>query len=202
MNLFLLVTLTQYEEFHKKPENPIEKFEKIVYCFKVSWNMFSTEEDKGFKIKQFKLTNFLLSFNIDFMDEYRENLDSVNKYIFDLSLYVDDEGYVYFYDTLFKILKKEFGNNMEHLQIIVEEEKKIIKILNDRTKRMINILIKEKEKSQKKNIGNKVSEYLKPSIKKKDFSMFIENNNHKNSITPYLLYKLSFYYLLLYKKKK
>lgn len=46
LNLFILVTLQQYDEFVNKKENPIEKFSELLDNFKKAWNRFSSENDK------------------------------------------------------------------------------------------------------------------------------------------------------------
>lgn len=88
INLLLLVTLQQYEEFHQKEENPIENFRRIVSAFKNSWNMYSSEQDKGYRIKRGQMINFIMTFNIDFMEHYKISIDNINKYILDLELLV------------------------------------------------------------------------------------------------------------------
>ena len=52
INLFLMVTLQQYDEFTGKKYNPIEKFESFLTDFNNAWNKLSTEEDEGFRIKK------------------------------------------------------------------------------------------------------------------------------------------------------
>jgi hypothetical protein len=86
MNLFLLVTLQQYDEFYKKTENPIEVFNRIVDSFKNSWNYYCIDDDEGYRIKHNQLTNFLISFNVDFLEDIKNSLDKRKKYIMDLNL--------------------------------------------------------------------------------------------------------------------
>jgi hypothetical protein len=86
MNLFLLVTLQQYDEFYKKEENPIENFNRIVDGFKNSWNIYSNEVDEGYRIKHNQLTDFLMTFNVDFLTKTKESVDRCKKYIMELNL--------------------------------------------------------------------------------------------------------------------
>lgn len=86
MNLFLLVTLQQYDEFYKKEENPIENFTRIVDSFKNSWNIYSNEVDEGHRIKHNQLTDFLMTFNVDFLQKTKDSVDKCKKYIMDLKL--------------------------------------------------------------------------------------------------------------------
>ena len=62
LNLFLMVTLQQYDEFTGKNYNPIEKFEGFLAEFNNSWNKFSTPEDKGIRIKQASVIHFFMDF--------------------------------------------------------------------------------------------------------------------------------------------
>lgn len=59
LNLFILVVLQQYDEFHHKDDNPIELFSELLECFRKTWNKFSSEDDKGERINMLKVTEFL-----------------------------------------------------------------------------------------------------------------------------------------------
>jgi len=65
LNLFVLVVLQQYDEYHQKEENPIERFEEMIDSFKKSWNRFTTEDDKGERINMLKITEFLMELEGD-----------------------------------------------------------------------------------------------------------------------------------------
>lgn len=86
LNLFLLVTLQQYDDFHRKKTNPIEKFNEILDGFKQAWNKFSAEEDEGFRIKNDSMTNFLLLLEGDLNKKKKQRVDIIKKYIMDLTL--------------------------------------------------------------------------------------------------------------------
>jgi hypothetical protein len=88
MNLFLLVTLQSYDEFHQKSENPVENFRRITNGFRDSWNIYSNDIDKGERIKHNCLPDFIMTLNIDFIEPYKLTLDKSTKYIFDLNLLV------------------------------------------------------------------------------------------------------------------
>lgn len=87
LNLFLLVTLQQYEDFHSKESNPIEKFNGILTSFKKAFIPISTEKDKGHRIKNHLITQFLCNFDlyINRSQEIRDP-DIIKKYIMDLAL--------------------------------------------------------------------------------------------------------------------
>jgi len=78
LNLFVLVVLQLYDEFHQKEENPIERFTEMLEDFKKCWNFNSTEEDKGERISMLKITKFLMDLTgdlaIDFGDDIKKNV--------------------------------------------------------------------------------------------------------------------------------
>lgn len=86
LNLFLLVTLQQYEDFYRKENNPIEKFSEFLSFFKKSWNKYSTESDNGYRIKNENMTNFLSDLEGDIMRGKNKRVEFLKKYIMDLEL--------------------------------------------------------------------------------------------------------------------
>ena len=155
LNLFLMVTLQQYDEFTNKNYNPIEKFEIFLNEFNNSWNKFSTKEDKGFRIKKGMIINFFMDYNwkkLNFPEQGK--LDYIKKYITDLKLRSDDEDYIYYHDVICKIIIAQLGSQVDRANpenaLIIKTEKKV----QERIKRMIESYIgfyHKKEKS-KKNI--------------------------------------------------
>jgi len=79
LNLFVLVVLQQYDEYHQKEENPIERFEDMIENFKKSWNRFTTEHDKGERISTIKITEFLMELEGDLAIDM-EDEDWLKKY--------------------------------------------------------------------------------------------------------------------------
>jgi len=86
LNLFLLVTLQQYEDFAGKQNNPIEKFSELLNNFKHAWNKYSTESDNGYRIKNENMTNFLMDLEGQIMRNKKKRIDLLKKYIMDLGL--------------------------------------------------------------------------------------------------------------------
>ena len=85
LNLFILVTLQQYDEFMAKKENPIEKFEELLISFKESWNKYCTSADKGYKMKRNLVANFFYEFDWN-KCSCTKNMDEIRKYIMGLEL--------------------------------------------------------------------------------------------------------------------
>lgn len=92
LNLFLLVTLEQYDEFVKKDENPIETFNDMLVSFKKAWNKYSTDKDKGFRIKSTNISNLFLDLvesdviHPSYDEKNKNSLDKIKKYEIDLKL--------------------------------------------------------------------------------------------------------------------
>jgi len=155
LNLFLMVTLQQYDEFTNKNYNPIEKFESFLTDFNNAWNKFSNDEDEGFRIKKTYVIQFFMDFNwkkLNFPEQGK--LEHIKRYITELKLRTDDEDYVYYHDVIYKIIFRQMGslierNNPDNNTIFKKEAK-----VQQKIKRMINKYIskKSKVKSKKKHI--------------------------------------------------
>jgi hypothetical protein len=154
LNLFLMVTLQQYDEFTGKNYNPIEKFEGFLSEFNNSWNKFTTPEDKGIRIKQGMVINFFMDFNwkkLNFPEKGK--LEHVKKFVSDLKLRSDSENNVYYLDVVFKVLTNTMGTQVDRENpdnaLILRTEKKVQDEINEK----INSYMKrDKKEKNKKNI--------------------------------------------------
>ena len=153
LNLFLMVTLQQYDEFTSKTYNPIEKFEKFLNEFNNSWNKFSSPDDKGFRIKKGLIISFFMDYNwkkLNFPEKGK--LDYIKKYISDLKLRSDDEDFIYYHDVVFKIIVKQIGSQVDRENpeniLILKTEKKI----QDKIKKLIERYIGNNRKKEKGKI--------------------------------------------------
>ena len=178
LNLFLMVTLQQYDEFTNKNYNPIEKFESFLIDFNNSWNKFADDEDKGFRIKKIYVTQFFMDFNwkkLNFPEQGK--LEHVKKYVTELKLTTDDDDFVYYHDVIYKIINRQMGSlidrNNKDNKLIFKKEAKVEK----KIKNMINSYINRKGKK-----NNKV---------KKPKHILITFN----PLTSHLYFKLSYLYL-------
>jgi hypothetical protein len=87
LNLFLLVTLQQFEEFDRKKKNPVQNFEILMDSFRNAWNKYSSEKDNGYRIKNSQLTNFILDLEwkkLKFPEH--KKIEYIKKFILDLKL--------------------------------------------------------------------------------------------------------------------
>ena len=175
INLFLMVTIQQYDEFTGKKYNPIEKFESFLSDFNNAWNKYANPEDNGFRIKKGLVTNFFMDFNWKKLNfpEFRKS-EHIKKYIADLKLRTDEEDNVYYLDIVYKILYRQMGSQIDRNNkdnaLIFRTEKKV----NNEIKNIINKYIASHQKSMKKE--------------KKTMITF-------NPYTSHLYFKISYIYL-------
>jgi hypothetical protein len=155
LNLFLMVTLQQYDEFTNKNYNPIEKFESFLSEFNNSWNKFSSPEDKGIRIKKGLVINFFMDYNwkkLNFPEKGK--LEYVKKFVSDLKLRNDSEDNVYYHDVICKVIISQLGSQVDKKNpdndLILRTEKKVQK----EVKEIIDGYIGKKDKKEKgkKNI--------------------------------------------------
>ena len=175
LNLFLMVTLQQYDEFTGKSYNPIEMYEDFVEEYKSAWNKYSSSRDDGFRMKKILVTNFFMDFNwkkLNFPEQNR--IEHIKKYVTDLDLISDQENYIYFHDVLLKVIAKQMGSKVDRTltsnAVLVKEEKKV----SDAVKKKIAKYI-EKKRINKDKLQNPLSNF--------------------NPLTSHLYFKISFLYL-------
>ena len=175
LNLFLMVTLQQYDEFTNKNYNPIEKFESFLSEFNNSWNKFTTPEDNGIKIKQSQVINFFMDYNwkkLNFPEKGK--LEYVKRFVSDLKLRTDKDANVYYHDVICKIIISQLGPQVER-------------------NHPDNALILRTEKKVQEEVKNIVDDYM--GINKK------ERNKKANMIPPYnpltahLYFKMTYQYI-------
>ncbi len=170
INLFVLVTLQQYDEFVSKKENPIEKFQELLDSFKKSWNKYSSEKDKGYKIKHNQVSDFLMDFEWNEMS-LKKKLEEIKIYIMDMELLKDNQNFVYFHDVLFRLIKREIGGKLaDKIPLITKEEERLVNL-----------------------IKFQIYNHIKNS--EKDKNMLTNPLNKFNPLTSHLYYKTSFVYM-------
>jgi hypothetical protein len=155
LNLFLMVTLQQYDEFTNKKYNPIEKFESFLGEFNASWNKFTTPEDNGIKLKKGLVINFFMDYNwkkLNFPEKGK--LEYVKKFVSDLKLRKDSEENVYYHDVICKIIISQLGSQVnredKENELIFKTEKKV----QEEVKQIIDKYpgVDKKEKGKKSNV--------------------------------------------------
>ena len=175
LNLFLMVTLQQYDEFTNKNYNPIEKFESFLIDFNNAWNKYSDDEDQGFRINKIYVISFFMDFNwkkLNFPEQGK--LEKVKKYITELKLRTDDDDYVYYHDVIYKVINRQMGS------------------LIDRNNPDNNTIFKKEIKVQKeikKMINQYIRRHSKHKLSKIKFTIPF------NPLTSHLYFKISYIYL-------
>ena len=175
INLFLMVTIQQYDEFTGKKYNPIEKFESFLSDFNNAWNKYSTPEDKGFRIKKGLVTNFFMDFNWKKLNfpEFRKT-EHIKRYVADLGLRTDEEDNVYYLDIIYKIIFKQMGGQIDR---------------NNKD----NDLIFRTEKKVSNEVKNIINSYISSHHKKMGNEKY--NMISFNPYTSHLYFKMSYIYL-------
>ena len=176
LNLFLMVTLQQYDEFTNKNYNPIEKFESFLIDFNNAWNKFSDDEDEGFRIKKLYIIQFFMEFNwkkLNFPEQGK--MEHIKKYVAELKLRTDDDDFVYYHDVIYKIINRQMGslierNNPDNNTIFKKEAK-----VQKEIKHMINRYIRRNSKNKKVKQKHLLIPY--------------------NPLTSHLYFKISYLYL-------
>ena len=157
LNLFLMVTLQQYDEFTNKSYNPIEKFESFLIDFNNAWNKYSTPEDDGFRIKKGLVINFFMDYNwkkLNFPEKGK--LEYVKKFVSDLKLRSDSEDFVYYHDVICKIIIRQLGSQVDKENpdnaLILRTEKKVQEEVRNLIDKYLGKKDKDKKGKGKKNI--------------------------------------------------
>ena len=174
LNLFLMVTLQQYDEFTGKNYNPIEKFEGFLTEFNNSWNKFSTPEDNGIRIKQKSVIHFFMDFNwkkLNFPEKGK--LEHVKKFVSDLKLRSDSENNVYYLDVIYKVLVNTMGTQVDR-------------------ENPDNALIKRTEKKVQDDINERINKYMKRDKKEKSKKNIVITFN---PLTTHLYFKMTYQYI-------
>ena len=105
-------------------------------------------------------------------------LEHVKRYITELKLRTDDDGYVYYHDVIYKIINRQMGslidrNNPDNNTIFKKEVK-----VQKRIKKMINKYIKKNSKNRATKSKHMMITY--------------------NPLTSHLYFKISYIYLKTY----
>ena len=175
INLFLMVTIQQYDEFTGKKYNPIEKFESFLSDFNNAWNKYSTPEDNGFRIKKGLVTNFFMDFNWKKLNfpEFRKS-EHIKKYVAELKLRTDEEDNVYYLDIVYKVLFRQMGSQIDR---------------NNKD----NALIFKTEKKVSNEVKNIINKYI--ASHQKTVNKVKNNMITFNPYTTHLYFKISYIYL-------
>lgn len=126
MNLFIMVILQNYEDYEDKPESALMLFNKHVKWFRKVWDGFAMH-NHGIRIHYRDLPDFLYELGNELGYDRKISQDMVLKYMVALQLDMDDDGFIYYNDMLYIVLKKlyrkRFRNSLESRMLVDKTEK-------------------------------------------------------------------------------
>lgn len=110
LNLFILVIIQQFDQYYLDKDNVISKFDLDLLVFKESWTEYS-KMNKCIKMKDNKLVKFFLHLKrpLGMSEEDRKDINELKKNIVQMGIRADDEGYIYFNELLYKVMRKTYG---------------------------------------------------------------------------------------------
>lgn len=138
LNLFILVILQQYEDYINKRSNPIELFNELTDSLKRVWNNYSSDKDQGFRIKMIHIIEVIKELDWTMLTVNKNKAHSIKDYITELKLIKDNNGFIYYYDFLFKLIKKELGQLDNKSEYINNEETSLNKRIKKKIQKYIN----------------------------------------------------------------
>ena len=82
-----MIAIQKYSDFHEKTENPVEKFNENVECFKKAWNKYASDRHNGWKMKMNNIVKFFFELkDCDICKAYDKKENMINRYILELKL--------------------------------------------------------------------------------------------------------------------
>lgn len=142
LNLFIMVILQNYEDYEKNPESPLTLFNKHIKDFRKAWELYSFQYH-GLMIHYKDLSSLLYSLGNELGVASTVSNEKVMRLMVALQLNIDENGYIYYNDMLYIVLKrmyrKRFRDSIETQKLVQKEEKLSIKLLKK---------IQKKSKSQ------------------------------------------------------
>jgi hypothetical protein len=136
LNLFIMVIIQSYEEYDKNPQTVAFIFEQAVYPIKTIWNLFSKDQ-KGIRVQISDLPEIMKNLN-EFGINFNTDHLKIMRFLKALQIETDKEGFIYYNQFLFAILKKKFlkkDSNTYFRKIVGNEEKKTKSIISKLTKK-------------------------------------------------------------------
>lgn len=151
LNMFIMVILQQYDDHHNNPRSPLEIFKTHVKHFKKTWSIYSYNYG-GFRIKNGNFIDFMrdlpepLGIAYDTPKIETERIKAV------LDLYVDEDGFIYFYDVLYHLLRRNEGK----FNFTRRTQDKFIKKMIEKEERAVKAQIQNKIEKFQNSIVNRV----------------------------------------------
>lgn len=112
LDLFIAIILQNYEEFSTNPQNSVALFSKDIKIFKRWWFRYN-KGNKLYKVGREELIEIVSNISLEFNLLPDKTTIKVIKFIGSMNIEMDNEGYFYFNDILFGLLKKKYTRKLE-----------------------------------------------------------------------------------------
>ncbi|KAL4505974.1 hypothetical protein ABPG72_013735 [Tetrahymena utriculariae] len=159
LNLFILIIIQYFEDYHMKEDNPLQAFNDKLNIFRLAWSKY-TKKTLGEKINSKDIVDFLyeLPLPLGYHDSdpnaataHPVTKKEIAKQVMNWALVQqvgdDQQEYVFFNDMLFACMKKEYGQKL--MQNAGPELMKMLNKLEVETR--LKIAEKKKKQILKKN---------------------------------------------------
>ncbi len=120
LNLFILVILQQFETYYLDADNVIARFKEDTESFKQVWTHF-TSDHNCVKIKDTRLVAFMGHMDPP-LGMKGEKMSDIIKNVVRMELSSDNEGFVYFNELLYKVMRRVYGDTHVKNKILIESE--------------------------------------------------------------------------------
>ena len=131
LNLFILIIIQQFEEYHLRDNNPIQTFRENLETFKKIWSEFSLASE-GLNIFHRNLIEFYMKLPepLGFGPSVPKTV--IAKEIMNMNLSGDADGNIYFNELLFASMRRVFGvevlkNAQSEIQMLLKREEYAIR---------------------------------------------------------------------------
>mmetsp|Transcript_27093 Transcript_27093/g.26735 ORF Transcript_27093/g.26735 Transcript_27093/m.26735 type:complete len:177 (-) Transcript_27093:121-651(-) len=134
LNVFVMVILQDYQDFANDAKSGVIIFNKDVKKFKKAWAIYSVASE-GIRIHYKFLVELMYSLGEDLGVPLGTPNEKIIKLLSIMNIHIDSEGYIYYNDMLFAILKRKHAVGLvKHLdkksqKLIRKEESSTIKKL-------------------------------------------------------------------------
>jgi Ion transport protein len=134
VELFVSIILQEYEEFVTNPYNSLSLFTKDIKLFRKLWIKDNPESNHN-RIAREQLIELIRKIGKEFDFIPNDSKIDIMKIIGSMNIDMDNEGYFYFNDVLFAVMKKKYTKKLErkgkyNIKILRMQEIKTKKELN------------------------------------------------------------------------
>ena len=131
LNLFILIIIQQFEEYHLRVNNPIQTFRENLETFKKIWSEFSLASE-GLNISHRNLIEFYMKLPEPLGFHPGISRAVIAKEIMNMNLSGDADGNIYFNELLFSSMRRVFGaevlkNAQSEIQMLLKREEYAIR---------------------------------------------------------------------------